>query len=223
MKLNMMTKKTFKTGILIILLVIPVFLFIFLQMFGNNHYTLPVYYASDSTKVNGKWEITQAHTIPDFELIDQNGKPFHKKDLAGKIWVAEFFFTTCGSICPVMSTELKRLQAQIADKSEVLILSHTIDPEHDTPKVLKEYAKKYKAKEGQWYFLTGNRKDIYDLAFQAYKVSALDVSATITPDFAHTAKLILVDKKGRIRGYYTGTEPEEVDRLATEIDVLLSE
>jgi len=183
---------------------------------------LPVLYAEDSTQVDGHWKITKAQTISDFEFIDQKGKMLSSKDLTGKIYVTEFFFTTCGSICPTMSNQLQRLQDKIKDKP-VVILSHTIDPDKDTPKILKEYAQKYDAQYGKWYFLTGNKEKIYDLALKDYKLSALDVGDVITPDFAHTAKLTLVDKQGRIRGYYTGTDPKEIDRLAAEIDILLEE
>lgn len=215
--------KKLKTGILLILLVVPVLLFTFLKVFGKNHYSLPIIYAKDSVKVDGRWKVTKADKIPQFEFIDQKGKKFDsKKDLKGKIYVTEFFFTTCGSICPVMSNQLQRLQDKIKDKP-VLILSHTIDPEKDTQKVLDDYAQRYEANYGQWYFLTGDKKKIYDLALKDYKVNALDVGDVITPDFAHTSKLTLVDTQGRIRGYYTGTDPKEIDRLATEIDILLQE
>jgi protein SCO1 len=217
-------QKSSKLLILVVLLILPVLIFLFLNHFGRNHYNLLVYYPLDSTQVNGKWQV-KYHTIADFELINQVGKTITQQDLKGKVYVADFFFTRCGNptFCPRMSSELSRVQTKFINKPQVQLVSFTVDPEHDTPEVLRKYAQNYQADAEKWYFLTGSKKTIYDLAFSSFKVNALEEKDVVTPDFIHTSKLILVDEKGRIRGYYDGTSREDVDRLMLEIEILLYE
>lgn len=206
-----------------ILIVFPIFIFLFLKTFGKNYYTLPIYYPIDSTQVEGKWE-KRYHQIPEFSFTNQKGELFTQKALKGKVYVAEFFFTRCASICPVMTTQLARIQERFRDNPQVQLLSFTIDPENDNVEVLKAYAAKYRADESDnWQFLTGEKAKIYDLAKQGFKVTALDVGTEITPDLSHTSRVTLVDQQGRIRGYYDATDEEVIDQLMAEISILLQE
>jgi protein SCO1 len=235
-----MSQKTIKAGILIAALVVPALIFLYLKGFGENHYELPYLIPRiDSTtgnvmmrkNPNPKWNQpemdTVFHNIPDWILTDESGTAFLGKNLKGKIYVADFFFTRCESICPKMSTELTRVQDTFSSEDEVQLASFSVDPTHDTPEVMKEYAKKYDAKAGKWHFLTGTKTQIYPLAVKGYYVPVADASeydkAVKTPDetFIHSEKLILIDKEGHIRGFYDGTNKKDVDRLILEIRVLL--
>lgn len=212
-------KNIYKAGALAAILVIPALVFIFLKVFGKNHYDLPVYFASDSTKVNGQYIITQAHCIPGFQFQDQNGNVFDSRKLKGQMYVADFFFTRCGGICPKMTTQLTRVQEAFLDNPQVQIVSFTVDPTNDTAEVLKSYAHDFKADSTKWTFLTGTKDSIYHLAQKGFFVTAMEEKGI--PDFIHSEKLILVDKKGWVRGYYNGTKKEDVDRLIREIQVLV--
>ena len=235
-----MSQRTIKAGILIAALVVPALIFLYLKGFGENHYELPYLVPRiDSTtgnimmrkNPNPKWNQpkmdTVFHTIPAWILTDENDKPFNSESLKGKIYVADFFFTRCGSICPKISSQLTRLQDTFSQKDEVQITSFSVDPAHDTPEELRKYAKEYDAKEGKWHFLTGTKTQIYPLAVKGYYVPVADASeydkAVKTPDetFIHSEKLILIDKEGHIRGFYDGTDKKDVDKLILEIRVLL--
>jgi protein SCO1 len=235
-----MSQKTIKAGILITALVVPALIFLYLKGFGENHYNLSYMIPRiDSTtgnvmmlkNPNPKWNQpemdTVFHTIPDWKLIDENGVAFSGSSLKGKIYIADFFFTRCESICPKMSTQLTRVQDIFSKEDEVQLASFSVDPTHDTPEMLKEYAKKYDAKAGKWHFFTGTKTQIYPLAVKGYYVPVADASeydkAVKNPDetFIHSEKLILVDKEGHIRGFYDGTDKKDVDKLILEIRVLL--
>lgn len=218
--------KYFKAGILTTTLVLPAFIILMLHKCATNHFDLPYYVPkmdilTGNVMMNGK--DTVFHTVPNFELTDQNGNTVTEKTVKDRIYVADFIFTRCGTICPKMTTQLARIQKEFANDS-VLILSHTVDPRFDTPEVLKGYAKRYNAKEGTWYFLTGEKQKLYDLAHKGYFIAAREEEQSTTPDnsFSHSDKLILIDKKGHIRGFYDGTDPVEIDRLKAEIKVLRS-
>lgn len=229
-----------KAGILIAALVVPALIFLYLKGFGENHYELPYMIPlTDSTTgnvmlkkhQNPHWNEpemdTVFHTIPAWKLTNENGKDFLGESLKGKIYVADFFFTRCETICPKMSTELTRVQDTFLQNDDVQFASFSVDPSHDTPEILREYAKKYDAKSGKWHFLTGTKSQIYPLAIKGYFVPVADASeydkAIKTPDetFIHSERLILVDKEGHIRGFYDGTDKKEVDRLILEIRVLV--
>lgn len=232
-------QKFIKAGILITALAVPAFVFLFLKGFGENHYQLPkMVPVIDSTtgevkmrkNPNPRWNEpaldTVFHTIPAWSLIDENGKAFSSTQMRGKIYVADFFFTRCTSICPKMSTQLTRVQDVFANNPEVQLLSFSVDPTHDSPEKLQAYAQNYDAKPDKWHFLTGTRQQIYPLAVKGYYIPVADASeydkAVKTPDetFIHSEKLILVDKQGYIRGFYDGTDKKDVDRLILEIKVL---
>lgn len=173
-------------------------------------------------------EVNRFHRISDFELINQEGKKVTQKDYEGKIYVADFFFTTCPSICPKMSGQLHRVYMRYANNDEVMLLSHTVMPETDSVPVLHEYAKKYKADPKKWIFATGDKKQIYALARRSYFAVKETIPEEIANegdehDFIHTENFILIDKNKRIRGYYDGTSEKEVDRLMDEMEVLLRE
>jgi len=218
---------TKRTGMLLVLLVLPVCVYFFLKIFGKNHFALPTYFPQDIEEriVNGKTiHDTIFHQVPSFRLLSSSGDSVTEKITENNIYVADFFFTTCPGICPQMSNQLKRVQEAFIDNPEVLILSHTVDPENDTLPVLQAYAEKYKAIKGKWFFLTTNKNTTYDLAQKGYFISALeDSNYTDSDRFVHSDKLVLVDKQKHIRGYYNGTDEKEVDRLILEISVLLKE
>ncbi|WP_299458888.1 SCO family protein [uncultured Microscilla sp.] len=219
-------RKFNKTGLLIVLLVLPVFLFLFLRTFGENKYKLTIFYPQgvDSVKVNGQWKVDSVyHTITPFKFTNQSNQEVSNKEVKGKIYVADFFFTRCGSICPKMTSQLTRVQNAFKDNKEINILSFSIDPEHDSVEVLKNYADQYKAIPGQWHFLTGNKHEIYNLGVKGFKIPVGDEGQEVTPDYFHSSRLILVDREGRIRGYYNGVSRDEVDKLILEIKVLLQE
>lgn len=215
-------KSNYKTGILTVLLIIPVFVFLFLKIFGKNFYHLPVYYPADSVFHEGKYKVTQAHSIPAFTLTTSEGGILTRGDLQGKIFVADFFFTRCPGICLKMTNQLVRVQEEFSAKKEIKIVSFTVDPAYDTPEVLKAYAQRYNADPEIWQFLTGEKDYIYQLAMKGFFLSAMEDEENPL-DFIHSEKLVLVDRRGWIRGYYDGTDQEDVDRLITEIKVLLNE
>ncbi len=177
--------------------------------------TLPIYGPTNE-------ETKASHHVQPFSLIDQNGDTVTNHTFDGKIYVADFFFTTCRSICPVMSTQMERVAAKYASNPEVLLISHTVNPEYDTPAVLKEYADMHHAVSGKWFFVTGDKKHIYDLARTSY-LSIASKGDGGPDDFIHTQNFALVDKDKRIRGYYDGTDSTDVNRLLTDIDLLLQE
>lgn len=212
--------KLSKIVMLSLLMILPIGIIFFVSKFGKNKYTLPVYFAEDSIVAEGgKYTVTSAFTVPDFNLIDQDGKAITQQQLRGSIYVADFFFVRCGSICPKMSTQLTRVQAEFEKDSTVKIVSFTVDPENDTVEVLRQYANDYNAIAGKWRFATGRKDSIYNLAQKGFFITAMEDKAHPV-DFIHSDKLVLVDKRGWIRGYYNGTDLKEVDKLMTEIRVL---
>ncbi len=222
-------RTTLKAGIVFLILLSPAFVITFLHLFGKNHFTVPTYYPKiDSTTqaviLNGK--DTVFHQIPTYNLIDQTNQRFDGSKLKGKIYVADFFFSRCGTICPTLSKSMNRVQDIFIKNETINFVSHTVDPKFDSAEILSDYSKKFEAKPNKWYFLTGDKKTIYDLAIKGFflpvsDASAYDKDVKIDDAFIHSEKLILVDKKGQIRGYYDGTEKKEVDRLVAEIRVLL--
>lgn len=188
---------------------------------------LPYYGPKEPVLVqrNGKSVVDTIYAvIPPFSFIDRYGKPFTDKDVEGKIIVADFFFTKCTTICPRMSINMQQLQLKLNDDAykDVVFLSHTVDPEHDTPAVLDAYAKKLQADPTRWKFLTGSAPDIYRMGNTGYLLSALEDS-TNAEQFVHDGRFVLVDKQRHIRGYYDGTEAEGVIALAADLKMLLKE
>lgn len=184
-----------------------------LDTLGMNFYdtTMP-----DGSKVT----IKIPHRVMEFSFIDQNGDTFTHKNLEGKIYVADFFFTTCPSICPIMGRNMKKLSDKFANDPEVHFVSHTVDPEEDTPEVLKQYAKAINANEQKWTFLTGEKSKLYYVAREGYKVTAMDNDGSSDEDFIHTQNFVLIDKARQIRGYYDGTDSLEMRKLEKDIMLL---
>ncbi|MGZ3862868.1 MAG: SCO family protein [Bacteroidia bacterium] len=165
---------------------------------------------------------TVYHTIADFSFTDQYKEPFTQRNTAGKIYIANFFFATCQSICPVMTTQLTRVQKEVLNDKDILILSHTVNPSHDTAEVLLQFANKYGAVKDKWFFLTGPKKAIYDLAKNSYLVNAVEDDGT-AEGFIHSETFLLIDKQKRIRGVYDGTDSLQVDKLMGDIKTLKKE
>ena len=218
-------KINIKAGLLIIILLVPAFVYLFLKFFGNNHYSLHKMIPIDVVEKNIDGNLiydTIYHTIPTFSLKSSKGIDFGSKELSGKIYVADFFFTRCPTICPKMTSQLTRVQSAFTDSKDFNIVSFTVDPLNDTPEVLNSYASKYKSNPSSWFYLTGIKDSIFTIAKDGFKLNALD-DPNGGVEFIHSDKLVLVDKNRIIRGFYNGTDPKDVDRLITEIKVLMQE
>lgn len=166
------------------------------------------------------------HKIGSFSFFNQNGDTITEKFVEGKVYVAEYFFTTCGSICPIMNKQMKRVNDVYFDNPEVAILSFTVDPDVDTVEQMKRYAEGHDIKGAHWQFLTGDKKELYQLARQSYfvlKPAEAENLGDAGSDFIHTNNFVLVDRESRIRGYYDGTNPDEVGTLLKDIQKLLEE
>ncbi len=162
------------------------------------------------------------HHISDFALVDQSADTVRLADLEGRILVADFFFTTCTTICPKMSMQMARVQEAFREEPRVVLLSHSVTPEMDSVPVLAEYAARHGALNDRWHFLTGDRRQIYVLARRSY-FAALDQGDGGPDDFVHTENFVLVDPQHRIRGFYDGTSTADVDRLIADLRKLLKE
>ncbi len=153
--------------------------------------------------------------LPNFNLINQDGAPVDLNDLQGKIWVADFIFTTCAGPCPIMSTEMAGLQKYYRLHPEVHFVSYTVNPEYDTPEVLAQYAARYGARSDRWTFLTGAIEDIHRLAAEGFKMGSLDEPVN------HSTRFALVDGQGRLRGYYNSDDEPAIKTLMNDIEELL--
>jgi len=165
--------------------------------------------------------VRTGHTISDFNFVNQYGDSITALDLKGKIYVTNFFFTTCGSICPIMNTEVKRVHDEFISDDWLMILSHTVWPEGDSIPRLLDYSKRFDVKPNKWWFLTGTKQELYRMARQSYLVVP-DITDTTydhasESDFIHTENLVLIDPEKRIRGMYDGTDPDEVSNLIKDI------
>jgi protein SCO1/2 len=184
--------------------------------------TLPIYNPSDvnpelvDSTIQYK---SKYHTIADFSFVNQNGDTITQKNYEGKIYVADFFFTTCGSICPKMSTNLTEVQKAVLNNPKVMLLSHTVFPEVDSVSVLKAYALKYGVVDSKWNLVTGDKKEIYTMARKSY-LAVKQGRPDQLYDMVHTENFVLVDQKRRVRGFYDGTNKEEIKRLIEDIDWL---
>ena len=166
------------------------------------------------------------HTIGEFSFLNQNGETITQQQTDGKVYVAEYFFTTCGSICPIMNEQMQRIQKVYLREQDLKILSFTVYPEVDTVEQMKRYALEHEANDGQWHFLTGNKADLYSLARKSFfvlKPAEAENLGDANSDFIHTNNFVLVDRKRRIRGYYDGTSTASVDSLIYDIGRLLKE
>lgn len=164
--------------------------------------------------------IGKYHTIADFSFTNQNGKTVTQKDYEGKIYIADFFFTTCQSICPIMTTNMMDVQKAFSKNPKVMILSHTVTPEIDSVPVLKKYALEKGVDDSKWNMVTGDKKDIYYIARKSYLAVKTGKPEEMY-DMVHTENFVLVDAKRRVRGFYDGTKKEDVQRLIEDINWLL--
>jgi len=159
--------------------------------------------------------------VPTFQLTNQNGQPFGSGQLAGKIWIADFIYTTCPGPCPMISGRMSELQKPL-EKSDVHLVSFSVDPEKDTPAVLRGYAGQLQAEAGRWDFLTGPKSAIYKLSHDGFKLAVSDGNdAQRLP--VHSTRMVLVDRRGQIRGYYDATEAEAITKLLADTNHLLRE
>ena len=183
--------------------------------------TLPIYQPAE---VNEKLvdssviHVSKYHKISDFELTNQNGKKITQEFYSNKIYVADFFFTTCQDICPIMTKNMYKLQEELKNDNDILFLSHTVIPEVDTVQQLKKYSIENKVNDSKWNLVTGDKKQIYDLARKSYL--AVEDTEYGEFDMIHTENFMLIDKKRQIRGFYDGTNDLEIDRLLSDIEIL---
>ncbi len=191
----------------------------------NVYQPLPIYQPTmvstelvDSTIQHQK----KYHKIADFSLTNQNGKTITQDDYKDKIYVADFFFTTCRTICPVMTGHMAEIQKEIMDDTDVMLLSHSVTPEIDTVAQLKRYALEKGVNDKKWNLVTGDKKEIYRLARKSY-LAVKDHGDGGPFDMVHTENFMLIDKKRQIRGFYDGTNAEDIDRLLSDIDILKQE
>jgi protein SCO1 len=155
--------------------------------------------------------------VPQFELISQDGQPFHSQTLAGKIWVADFIYTTCPGPCPRMTSQMRQVQDAVSKIPDVRLVSFTVDPAQDTPPVLAAYAKLHGASSAMWYFLTGPVPALQTLDRDAFKLGNIDGT------MQHSTRFVLVDREGRIRGYYDTSESSAIPRVIADINALARE
>ena len=192
---------------------------------GSENEKLPILGQREAVTnvVDGK-SVTDSvyQTIPDFSFVSQYGDTVTAKTLDNKIYVADFFFTSCPTICPKMKVQLKRVYEKFKGNPNVMLLSHTIDPDHDTVPVLKEFAKNLGITGRQWLFVTGDREKIYDIGQTSYMVTA-QADSSAPGGVVHSGAFILVDKAKHIRGIYDGTTEAGVDKLMNDMDRLLDE
>lgn len=211
--------------ILIAVLLLPSLIYVFLTTGKHNFMSLPYFGPREAVMktVDGKQVIdTVYQSIPPFKFIDQNGETITEKNYEGRIYVADFFFSTCQSICPKMAANLAIVQEKFKNSDSVLILSHTVNPAYDSVSVLKAYSELVHADPKKWKFVTGSKKDIYEIAYKGYMLNAVeDTTATdIQNQFLHDNHLILVDKEKHIRGIYDGTLLSDVNKLVDDIKLL---
>lgn len=163
--------------------------------------------------------LRRGHVVADFALVNQNGDTITQEDYRDKIYVADFFFTTCPTICPLMTKNMAELQQEILEDEDVLLLSHSVTPQIDSVQQLKKYALEKGVNDAKWNLVTGDKKQIYELARQSYL--AVKTTGDGGPfDMIHTENFILVDKERRIRGFYDGTDKRDVQRLLKDIRIL---
>ncbi|MCQ0111395.1 SCO family protein [Zhouia amylolytica] len=166
--------------------------------------------------------VKKYHTIADFNLINQNGDTITESHYKNKIYIADFFFTTCPSICPIMTDNMVKIQKEILNDKEVMLLSHSVTPQIDSVPVLKAYARKKGVQDDKWNLVTGDKKQIYQLARKSYLAVKTDGDGG-PYDMIHTENFILVDKERRIRGFYDGTDEESIRKLMHDLKVLKEE
>lgn len=212
--------KIFFTALLIVSIIIISVIYSILKV----EKPLPIYQPNrvDASLVDSSIQHKKKyHTISDFKLINQNGDTITQNDYEDKIYVADFFFTTCQTICPIMTDQMHRIQEEIKNDDDILLLSHSVTPEIDSVAQLKRYALEKGVDDNKWNLVTGDRKQIYDLARKSYLVVKVDNSEDY--GMVHTENFALIDKDKQIRGLYNGISPLSVDSLLQDIKRLKKE
>ena len=203
---------------------IYIFIFLFISCNQDSNKQLPIYNPVDfNPKLVDKSvrNITENHTVSDFNLINQNGTIITSKDYENKIYVVDFFFTSCPSICPIMTNNMLKIQDEFINNDDIMLLSMSVTPEIDNVEVLKEYAIEKGVIDSKWNITTGQKKHIYELARKSY-FAVVEQGDGGLQDFIHTPNFILVDTKKQIRGIYDGTEENQISRLIRDINVLVN-
>lgn len=195
--------------------VLPVAAYALVNWYQNKYEKLPVYSSSDKNENL----LTQ---LSSFNFLNQDGRKLTKNDWDNKILVADFFFTHCPSICPKMTVSLKQVNDYFNKENFLQIASFTVDPERDSSTQLKKYSALFDLNTNQWNLITGSKKDIYKLARNGFKIVATDGDGG-PGDFIHSDKIVLIDTQKNIRGYYNGTNPDEIKQLITDIKKLENE
>ena len=212
-----MSKKSARNLLIVLtILILPSLFYLFLTRGKNNYNSIEIYGPRDYDSQSGD---TIYHTIPEFSFVNFDSSVVNLETFKDKFFVTDFFFATCPTICPKMNSHMGKVQYEFKDDDDVMLLSHTVNPEADSVPVLSEYAKKYGAKPGKWFIVTGYKPEIYDLARQGYFISATEGNGGPN-DFVHSEMLVLVDKNKHIRGYYEGTNLMEINRLIDDINLL---
>ena len=216
-------KKSLPT--IIVMAVFSVIMIFVIYSILNPDKKLPIYSPAD---VNPRLvddevrHIRKGHTISDFSLINQNGEIITQKDYKDKIYVADFFFTRCQTICPVMTSNMAKIQEAFDNNDDIMLLSHSVTPVMDSIPVLRAYADMKGVDDKKWNITTGDKTHIYELARKSY-FAVVDEGDGGLQDFIHTENFVLVDKKRQIRGYYDGTYAKDIDRLIDDIRLLQQE
>lgn len=174
-----------------------------------------------SVKLNNVKNLPVMSDVRPFAFMERNNQLVTRDDLHGNIWIADFIFTRCAGPCPLMTMKMRQLQKAFSNVDDVKLVSFSVDPEFDTPLVLSNYAEQYEADPQKWFFLTGDKKEIYNFAQNSLKLTVKE--ATEETPIIHSTYFILVDKKGQIRGYYNSAEPNSLSRLATDVERLRQE
>jgi protein SCO1/2 len=159
------------------------------------------------------------YPVPAFSLLDQSGASVTLDDLKGRVWVADFIFTNCAGACPMMTDQMRKLEKLVPD--EIRMVSFSVDPDRDTPKALAAYAAEHGASRDRWLFLTGEKHALYDLCVKGFKLPVDDSGGTTAEPIMHSTRFALVDKDGQVRGYYEGTDADDLKRLSADAKTLL--
>lgn len=232
MKKNSFSKK----AVLVVLLILPSLFYLIFVYGAEGNFFKTLDYVGPKTIIENRdgdklVMDTLHYSIPPYEFIDQHDTTLSSDEMKGKIYIANFFFSSCPTICPAMNYNLKQVQDRFLGYDDIYFLSFTVDPEYDTPAILSEYADKMGAVDGRWYFLTGAKESLYKTA-RDFFVNAMEDS-TAAGGFLHSEYLVIVDWEGRIRSrldeqgnlkaVYNGTSPDEVNKLKDDVKVLIAE
>ena len=203
---NTSFRTIFLWGLLAFVIVAIVFTFIFTEL-----------------KLQSKPALPRISLVPDFTLIERTGQKIPLSDLKGKAWIADFIFTNCGGSCPLMSSRMANFQEQLKNDLNILLVSFTVDPERDTPEVLKDYADMYSASASRWLFLTGEKEKLQYLAREGFHLGVSRDSLSTVEPIIHSTMFVLIDRQGVIRGYYDSDDNVAMDRLIVDVRALASE